>query len=108
MESLFGGQAPGAESAIDKALLRESLGLGALPTLPTATQGGVALRSGNVQQLGDDGQRPVGVGASGKALLPAVRTLPSAAMAVQAISPGITPTRGIQGQKVTPAARTLQ
>ena len=52
---------------IDKALLGESLDLGAgLPTLPTATQGGVALRGGNVmQQLGDDGQRPGGIAAKG-------------------------------------------
>ena len=111
---------PGAESAIDKALLGESLGLSAgLPTLPTATQGGVALRGGGnvMQQLGDDGQRPAGVGTSGKALLPAVRIVPSAAAgrslqaapAIQAIMPSsIKPTQGIQGQKVAPITKSLQ
>ncbi len=61
-------QLPGTSAIdIDKALLGESLDLGAgLPTLPTATQGGVALRGGNVmQQLGDDGQRPGSIAAKG-------------------------------------------
>ncbi len=100
--------APGAESAIDEALLGKTLGLGAgLPTLPTATQGGVALRGGNVmQQLGGDGQRPVGVGASSKALLPAVRTLPSAAAARSLQSaPSI---QRSQGRKVAPITKSLR
>jgi hypothetical protein len=106
-------------TAIDKALLGESLGLGAgLPTLPTATQGGVALPGGNVmQRLGDDGQRPVGVGASSKALLPAARTLPSAPTAARSLQsapntqgkfPSIKPTQGTQGQKVAPITKSLQ
>ncbi len=98
-----------ADALIDGALLGPTLGLGALPTLPTAPQGGVALRGGNVmQQLGDVGQRAAGAGVSGKALLPAVRIAPSVAGRSLQSAPS---TQGIQGRKVhkvAPATRTLR
>lgn len=104
---------------IDKVLLGESLGLGARqPTLPTSTQGGVALRGGNVmQQLGDDDQRPAGVEIGEiKVHIGTQDMNPSAARSLQAtpaiqamppsiMPPSIKPTQGTQAQKVDPAAK---